>query len=195
MPEGRADSRGAILDAAVTLVKRVGAGGLTIDGVAKEAGCAKGLIHYHLKSKHALLQSVAERIVDERERSWSEAFAAPSPEEAISSTWRLLTNESENGTMRAWLTLTNASGAMAERSVTDLSMRFSDALGSAVSRLLRGVGLSLTVPDAEIGWLLGAVVDGMGMRLTGGGDQTQLEGAYAAAWLGVLSLTEGGGRR
>jgi hypothetical protein len=49
----------------------------------------------------------------------------------------------------------------------------------------------LTVPDVEIGWLLGAVVDGMGLRLTGGGDRAQLEGAYAAAWLGVLSLTEG----
>jgi AcrR family transcriptional regulator len=193
MPEARGDSRGAILDAAVALVKRVGAGGLTIDGVSKEAGCAKGLVHYHLKSKQSLLQSVAERIVDERERSWSQAFTAPSPEEAISSTWRLLTNESENGTMRAWLTLTIAGGMMTEQTVSELSKRFSDALGSAVGKLLNSLGLSLTVPDVEIGWLLGAVVDGMGMRLTGGGSRAQLEGAYAAAWLGVLSLTEASG--
>jgi hypothetical protein len=104
-----------------------------------------------------------------------------------------LTNESENGTMRAWLTLTIAGGMMTEQTVSELSKRFSDALGSAVGKLLNSLGLSLTVPDVEIGWLLGAVVDGMGMRLTGGGSRAQLEGAYAAAWLGVLSLTEASG--
>ena len=49
--------------------------------------------------------------------------------------------------------------------------------------------LTPTIPETEIALLLEAVIDGMGFQLASGCDAQALEGAYAAAWLSILSLT------
>jgi AcrR family transcriptional regulator len=171
------------------VVRQRGAVGLTIEGVAREAGCAKGLVHYHLKTKRALLEAITGRIAEQRIASWNEAFRAPTPTDAIANTWSILTEESNNGTVRAWVSLLG-SGVLAERTARDMLARFTQALGGAASRMLDGLGLQLTVGRAELGWLLGSVVEGMGFEILAGGDRPELEEAYAAAWLGILSLAQ-----
>jgi hypothetical protein len=62
-------------------------------------------------------------------------------------------------------------------------------LGHGGLRLLEALGLEPRVAAAELGWYLAAVVQGMEVLLSAGARSTELEGAYAAAWLGILSLT------
>lgn len=188
MPRKRGASREQILRAAEGRVRKGGARSLTVDGVASEAGCAKGLIHYHFKTKAGLLESVAERLARARETRWLAAFDADSPKQAIDGTWSILTEESSDGTIRAWTSLFTSDGVLPDRVVSSTLGRFSLGLGDATIELSGRLGLAPTVPPGEIGWLLGAVVHGMGFQLAGGGDRSDLEGAYAAAWLGILAL-------
>jgi hypothetical protein len=70
---------------------------------------------------------------------------------------------------------------------------FSTAIAEAAHRLLKELGLAPTVPSEELGLLLAGVVHGMGLQLASGTEPQRLQGAYAAAWLGVLSLTQPAG--
>ena len=47
MPPRRGDTRKRLLDAAAAVVRRDGAGALTLDAVAAEAGVSKGGLLYH----------------------------------------------------------------------------------------------------------------------------------------------------
>jgi AcrR family transcriptional regulator len=182
----REHARPGILAAAVELIKERGARNATIDGVAKRAGCAKGLVHYHFKTKVGMLDAAANELVESRRKSWAEAFEAPGPKQAIDRSWTLLTQEAETGVIRAWASLLQA-GVLPDARVRRAIAEFSGALGAATIQLMKRAGLEPTIPEAEIGWLLGAVVHGMGFQFSSG-DGTTLEGAYAAAWLGILSL-------
>jgi AcrR family transcriptional regulator len=50
-----------LLDAAVAVIRRDGAQGLTLDAVAAEAGVSKGGLLYHFRSKRDLLDAMVER--------------------------------------------------------------------------------------------------------------------------------------
>lgn len=184
----RAASRDAIIRAADTVVRRRGAGGLTVEAVAREAGCAKGLVHYHLKTKRELLEIVAAHLAESRTRAWTRAFGAADPTEVIDRTWELLADESENGTIRAWTSLFGPGGPITEPTARQAAAAFGRTLGAAADGMLRSMGHAPSIPPDEIGWLLAAVLNGMGELLASGVDRERLEGAYAAAWLGILSL-------
>jgi AcrR family transcriptional regulator len=63
-PRERANSRKAILDAAVALVAEVGAAHLTLEAVAQRAGISKGGLLYNFPTKLALLQAMIESYVE-----------------------------------------------------------------------------------------------------------------------------------
>jgi hypothetical protein len=68
---------------------------------------------------------------------------------------------------------------------------FANGLTMELTTLLRKkLGLTPTIPDSEIGMLLVALVTGIGFQLGSGAEPDQLEGAYSAAWLAMLSLTQ-----
>lgn len=73
-----------ILDAAERVVERLGAAGLSIDAVAKEAGVSKSRVVYDHKSKRALLEALIERRLDSEQQRIRAAVAAsrdtPNPE-------------------------------------------------------------------------------------------------------------------
>lgn len=180
------------MEKAEELVKRRGAEPVTVEDVARSAGVAKGLIHYHFKTKQGLMKAVACRIAAARVRSWSEAFDAATPTAALEQTWALLILESESGTMRAWNSLLSRDDLLTDQTAKEIYGEFSSSLGGALVRMLQDkMDLALTVPANEIGWLLGAVINGMGLQLLSGANPAELEGAYAAAWLGILNLTTG----
>lgn len=60
---GRPNSRDNILDAALRVTARDGAGNLTLDKVAAECGLSKGGLLYNYPSKEALLQAMLERLL------------------------------------------------------------------------------------------------------------------------------------
>ncbi len=191
MATKRGDARRRILECAAELVKEHGAEAVSIEAVAASAGSAKGLVHYHFKTKQGLLSAVAERLTASRTDEWKAAFDAPSAQDAVSQTWALLTRESADGTMRAWQSLVGVTDRLTDELAKKLRAEFADGLHGAFTSMLRDkLGLTPTIQDGEIGMLLEAVVAGMGFQLTSGTEKAELEGAYSAAWLAILSLTQ-----
>lgn len=180
-------ARTSILEAAARILRRGGSG--TIDQVAREAHCAKGLVHYHYRTKSALLAAVAARLGQARRARWSRAFTNPSPDAAIRASWNLLLAENADGSLRAWLALLAHKDRATGRAVSLEMATFAEALTQSVAGWLAQLSLVPTVPIEEIGSLLASVVWGMGLLLAAGRPPAQLQGAYDAAWAGVLSLT------
>jgi AcrR family transcriptional regulator len=60
-PRGRPSNREGLLDAALAVLRRRGAGRLTIESVAQHARTTKGGVMYHFKSKESLLAALVER--------------------------------------------------------------------------------------------------------------------------------------
>ncbi len=186
MPRDAQRARNAILDAAERLLRRGSAG--TVDQVAREARRAKGLVHYHFRTKGAMLAAVAGRVSERRRRAWATAFAAATPDAAIQASWDLLLKEHQAGELRAWIALCAESDPVTGRAVNKEIEAFTAAITESTGTLLDSLGLRATVPIGEIGRYLASVIQGMSFQLAAGAAPEQLQGAYAAAWLGTLSL-------
>lgn len=185
-------ARESILEAAIRCLCRVPAGSLTVDAIAREAGCAKGLVHYHFKTKSALFAAAAERLWANRTARWTEALSHGDPKEAIERSWTLLTEEAEQGITKACASLSVMPDNMTGQAISRGSTQFGSRLASSIEGLFGRVGLAASVPIEEIGSLAAAVVMGMGMQLDSAADDVAGEGAYAAFWAGLLSLTHPG---
>jgi len=190
MAAKRGEARERILDSAEALIMRKGADAVSIDAVAADAGSAKGLVHYHFKTKQGLMSAVAERVTAARKAKWRAAFDAASAQDVVAQTWILLTEESTNGTVRAWQSLVGIGDRLTDDMARKLRAEFAEGLCEALTSMLgEKLELTPTIPETEIALLLEAVVDGMEFQLASGADAEALEGAYAAAWLSILSLT------
>jgi TetR/AcrR family transcriptional repressor of bet genes len=66
--------RGAIVEAAVTVLGRQGYGETSMKEIAREAGVAPGLLHYHFESKEDLLLAVVAELERELTQTWEEAL-------------------------------------------------------------------------------------------------------------------------
>ena len=191
MAAKRGEARERILECAEALIKQGGADPMSIEAVAAAAGSAKGLVHYHFKTKQGLISAVAERVTATRKGMWEAAFNAPSAQETILQTWTLLTQESGDGTVLAWHSLVGFGEKLTDGLAKKLRADFAGSLCTALTSMLRNeLGLTPTIPDSEIGRLLEAIIAGMGFPLTSGTEEAALEGAYSAAWLSILSLTQ-----
>ncbi|GBD32061.1 MAG: hypothetical protein KatS3mg081_2223 [Gemmatimonadales bacterium] len=181
-------SRAAIVAAAFRVLRKKGLAGTTVEAVAREARCAKGLVHYHFKTKTRLLAAVAEDLGATRREEWIAALSAADAKAAIQNSWALLSREARDGTLKAWSALA-FSGELTGQTVKREAERFAAALSEALGSFLRTLDLDPTVPVSEMGGLLAAVVHGVGLELQAGGDSAHLEAIYAAAWLGLLALS------
>lgn len=70
------DAPTRILDAAETIVRANGVGGLTLDAAAREAGVSKGGLLYHFGSKEALLTGLLGRLAAWIDQDFESAVAA-----------------------------------------------------------------------------------------------------------------------
>lgn len=188
MPEKSGDVKRQILAAAWSLVSERGGDKATISDIAAAAGCAKGLVHYHFGTKKALMFEVASATVMSRTKTWTDALDQENPQTAIDRSWELLRGEAKDGTVHAWAATVDRTD-VTDRSVKNQYELFSSDLGASVARLLTASGFIPSVPDEELGALLGSVVHGIGKMLVAGMDEALLEAAYAATWIGILSLT------
>ncbi|MDH5644323.1 MAG: TetR/AcrR family transcriptional regulator, partial [Gemmatimonadota bacterium] len=161
---------------------------VTTSEVAKAAGCAKGLIHYHFSTKSGLLAEVARNIGASRAEAWQAAFATDDPQKAIDQTWELLRSEAKLGVLRAWLSLGTSGDRDIGRAVSRESMEFRDRIVEWTKAMLSNAGLTPTIGDNQLGRLVMVLLQGTAMELATGGRPSELEEAYAAGWLGVLGL-------
>ena len=180
-------ARDKILDAAGALIGGGGAAGVTIDAVAEAAGCSKSLVHYHFGTKSALLAAAVRHVARVRDGRWRDALNGRPPDRAVGDTWRLIQSNPETRTMVAASTLLAQQGDV-EEALRDASGAFAGILASGVGSMFRATGLEATVPGEHLGWLLASVVHGLVAQLAAGGPPEALEEAYAAAWVGILSL-------
>lgn len=198
-PEGRGQAkpaeatRGTILDAAEMLLSAAESRSVTIDAIAAKAGCAKGLVNYHFRSKDTLLTGVVERLTEGRMAEWQSALAGSDLPAAITRAWELTLRERTSGRARA-LSAAIASGSESTvQSVKSMRERIRHSIAEATITLLARCGLEPTIPAGELGDLVACAIEGFAAAAERD-DPARLEGAFSALWAAVLSLTRPSGR-
>jgi AcrR family transcriptional regulator len=166
----------AIADAAAVVLLRDGLQKWSVDRVAVEAGCAKGLVPYHHGNKKRLLSTVAanlHRARVARRQVALEAFGA----EALDRLWETLTLEVRSGEWAAWAALTTEPGI----SLPPSAPGELPALGAAIGRALGIPALKL---DAAL--LAESALDGFQLSLHLGAPEEVVHEAYHRLWLTLL---------
>jgi AcrR family transcriptional regulator len=189
MARPTSDARDRVLSVAVRHLKRAGITAITLDEVAHEAGCAKGLVTYHFGSKDQLIHAAAEEILRSHGAQWQHALRADSFEAVVRQTWHTLVTEVRDGHWRAWLSLSVSKDRVIVQLVSNHVNRFGEALRQAAESQIRTMGLEPTVSPVELGQFVAASLLGMGFHLAAGVKPEALEGAHSAMWAAVLGMT------
>jgi AcrR family transcriptional regulator len=166
-----------ILGAAKAVLIKRGLAAWTIEDVAHEAQCAKGLVNYHYKTKANLLAQVGESL---REDRIARRLAAMENEgaTALDALWNTLTAELRSGELAAWLSLT----ALPDQAVHQ-GLRLREAeLRNLEDAANRAFGAS----DSALGQLMDSVLTGFQIALLNGHDDQVVREAYHRFWLGIL---------
>jgi AcrR family transcriptional regulator len=161
VPKDSASTRFNILAAAVHTLQRGGVEGFTLDAVARRAGVVKGLILYHYASRARLLRAAASEIATSRSAAIERALVSATGTGAFDACWEELRRQAEDGTARAWLSLSAA--GLIDRSARNTS--FEDAARDAV-------------------------IDGSAIALATGVPLADAKDAYDALWLTLLEVTQ-----
>lgn len=165
-------SRSMLVEATASVIAREGLTGCSVQAIAARAGCAKGLMNYHFRSKDELLAEVAVRLADARAKRRLQALGGRGTR-ALDALWEVLVDEVASGDARAWFAL------VVERRLPrnlDLETRIAEAGAAAL-----GLTTGTVPPDALI-----AGLDGVQLRLMQGCDPVRLRDAYDRLWLSVV---------
>lgn len=95
---------GQIAASAADLLMANGLTAWSIEGCAQQAGCAKGLVLHHHRTKDQLLATVARDLSTSRWHSWRDALR-PGDVSALDALWDRLLQEHARGSGRALLEL------------------------------------------------------------------------------------------
>lgn len=184
------DARQALLDATVELLAEYPPERLTVNAIADRADCAKGLVHYHFKKKDGLLAAAAREMWLQRRARWTDVLGRHDAQEAINGAWQLLREETDSGAGRSAAELAGRDDELIGQSAKDGAREFREAVAVAVEGLLHRLDRRPTIPPAEIGQLVVAMIAGLELELDAGAGSNDAEAGWAAFWLGLLSLTE-----
>jgi len=168
--------KSTIAAAATTVLLRDGLQKWSVDRVAAEAGCAKGLVPYHHGSKKNLLATVAAGLhrarVDRRLAALEGAGA-----DALDRLWDVLAREVTSGEWAAWTALVAAPEIPCPRpSAADLTA-FATAAG-------RALGIPPLRSDEVL--LASAGLDGFQSALHLGAPSEAIHEAFHRLWLVLL---------
>jgi AcrR family transcriptional regulator len=166
-----------ILAAAKTVLVRNGLAAWTIEDVAREARCAKGLVNYHYKTKARLLVQVG---VSLREDRVARRLAALQNEgaTALDALWNTLAAEVRSGELAAWLGLS----ALPDKAIQE-GLKSPEA---EVNRLEQAASQALGMGDRSLGQVMDSVLTGFQIALLHGHENHTVREAYHRFWLGVL---------
>lgn len=177
-PDG-AERRGRIVEAACALLVRGGIQGWSTEKVAQEADCAKGLVHYHFRGRHALLAAVAARLARERCAGFQRALGG-SPAAALDRMWVEAVRQVSSGEFGARQALL-ASGDAGVREACRAPEEALPALAAAI-----GDAIALDdFPAARAETTL-AVCEGLQALLMTGGDPRAARDAFDRWWIAQL---------
>lgn len=171
----------AISLAARAVLQQRGLTGWSIEAVALEAGCAKGLVIYHGQTKNDLLAEVARRLAADRATHRLEpwrAFGAA----GLDGLWTTLAAEVRSGEFAAWLTLS----ALKVREVSAAAgppADFFPQLGSAARQALN---LPNDASLKETGRLIDAVIGGFQLQLLHATPPEAVREVYHRFWLSLI---------
>jgi AcrR family transcriptional regulator len=171
--------RARIVEAAKSILVRKGLTGWTVDAVAREAGCAKGLIHYHHRSKAALLAAAATSLRSDRIARRAAAFERRGTR-ALDALWTVLAAEVASGECSAWLGLVTTRDREVRAALRPSADEL-EHLAAAVEGALEVAHLS----PATVRVLL-AALDGMQVPLLLGDPPETVREAYDRFWLAAL---------
>ena len=160
MPKDAAPTRANILAAAVQTLQRGGVEGFTLDAVARRAGVVKGLVLYHYASRGRLLRAAAAQIAASRSAALRRALGSAPGTAGLDACWEELGRQAEDGTARAWLSLSAA--GFIDRSARNAT--FEDAARESI-------------------------IDGAAVALATGVPVADVRDAYDALWLALLEVT------
>jgi AcrR family transcriptional regulator len=166
-----------IAAAAERVLLETGLSGWSIDRVAAEAGCAKGLVPYHHGSKAALLTTVGARLTRVRIDRRLASLTGSGATDALDALWDALLGEVRSREWAAWTALAAEPRIqLPPESAADLR-----ALAEAIGRAL-GIG-PLRPEEARLA--LGAL-DGLQLALHRGAPEDLVHEAYHRLWLAYL---------
>ncbi len=169
--------KSAILAAARTVLIREGYDAWTIEAVAREAGCAKGLVNYHFRSKTLLLAEVARVLREDRQQT----RLAPLHQrgtEALDALWLAIDEEVGSGVFGAWL-------ALLPRREPEIAaaLRLPEDEEAALGR---AATTALESPQPVSGALLESILSGFQLGLYRGQESAVLREAYHRFWISLL---------
>jgi AcrR family transcriptional regulator len=169
-----------IVDAAVEVLRREGLAAWTVAEVARQAGCAKGLVHYHHKTKEALLGAVAERLASRRSEQRLAALHVGGTG-ALDRLWAVLAAAAASGETRAYLSLLGHSSGVV-RAACGSPAGDLDSTARAIAK-----AFVIEIPDEAAVGALWAALDGLEQALLRAGDETEaVHAAFHQAWLAIL---------
>jgi len=166
----------AIAEAAAAVLLRDGLQKWSVDRVAAEAGCAKGLVPYHHGSKKQLLSTVAADLHRGRAARRLSALEG-SGAEALDRLWDAINLEVQSGEWAAWAALIAEPGISRPPQVPG----HLPALAAAIGRAL---GIPAPTPDEAR--LAEASLDGFQVALHLGAPAESVHEAYHRLWLTLL---------
>ena len=175
-------SRETIVQSAVVVIANGKLTDWTVDDVAANAKCAKGLVLYHFKSKEGLLLEVADRIRRSLSQRRLEAVSGGSKgAPALDRLWTVLTEDLKSGVFGLWVGLlgdsrTRKAAARTVQDDSELIKAAAEALGVHTDSL----GLPLIPP----------ALDGYALELLQGRSPGEVRERFDSFWLGVLSDAE-----
>ncbi|HLS48237.1 MAG TPA: TetR/AcrR family transcriptional regulator [Gemmatimonadales bacterium] len=179
VPVGHSARQQRIIDAAIAILVRDGLSGWTIERVARQAGCAKGLVHYHFDTKWQLLALVASALRRQRLARRAAAFNR-SGADALDALWDTLYDEMASGECAAWFAL----ATVQDRTVREALPATSDEL----QRVASAMSTALSLPEMPVGRLrvILSTLNGMQLPLLLGDKPEAVREVYDRFWLATL---------
>ena len=178
-----------ILDGAARCVRTRGAADTSMHDVAVETGVSKALIHYHFKSKEALLARLVQWLAGgavERERA---ALADAHPATAVDRLWGWLADEVGRGDIRVLAELSGTSAPEVRQASAAAARERRAAAAETVERMFALLGLRPRVPSAMLAAVTTAFVDGLAVNAAIDASENPRV-AFDVFWLALLGLAE-----
>jgi AcrR family transcriptional regulator len=164
-----------ILLASAQLLMRGGLTDWSIEGAARQARCAKGLVLHYFGSKRELLHAVALDLSARRAERWRSALQSPGIE-GIEAIWRAIAEEVGNGTARALIEL-RLSGVEGTAIPAERARALATGIASALERLVE-----LLPPPAT----LEPILEGYALALLAGAPADEVREAFLGYWVSFL---------
>src|SRR3954454_18038416 len=99
--QGRGDTRGVLIDAAVETLKTQGFAGTSARAIARTAGCNQALVFYHFGSVNELLLAALDEVSAQRRRCYEEAAATVTgPAELVAVAGRIFRDDIDSGNVK-----------------------------------------------------------------------------------------------